>query len=117
MEERRQRDQLQQLMHLHAANSPLKVWEPDTTGKFKFDTNIQNPFIDKSDLVNHKRRQSRIGMKMDAIQQSYQGHRTLAQHDQFKKQNRDLYYNQKMAEYQHKNHQYLTQQHDTRMMK
>ena len=67
MQERKDRDQIDQLMHMHAANSPLARQQPDKTGKFAFDTNIQNPFIDKRDIINHKRRLSRIGKKMEAI--------------------------------------------------
>ena len=54
-------------MHLHASMSPLAKPEGSLNyikgyeNQYDFDTRIANPFIEKSDIFNHKVRQNEIG--------------------------------------------------------
>lgn len=59
-----------------------------------------NPFIDKSDIFNHKRRLSKIEDRKEAIQNMYKtrGIMTYAQHSVVQKMGRDKYYTNKMLE-------------------
>jgi hypothetical protein len=57
---------------------------------------IANPFIEKSDIVNHKKMINKIDQKRDMIQTMYKGHQTWAQFDQEKKDVRDKYFETKM---------------------
>lgn len=75
-EQDKHRNKLNSLMHLHGAMSPLaKNTEPFTPvkgyGDYLFDTKIANPFIDKQDIINHNRRQSRINDTMEKIKNVY----------------------------------------------
>lgn len=63
-------------------------------------TSKVNPFIDKSDIYNHKRRQSKIEERKDAIQDMYRSRGILshAQSNVVQKNMRDTYYAAKMQE-------------------
>jgi hypothetical protein len=40
---------------------------------------ISNPFIEKSDIVNHKKKMQSIDSKKELIQSAYKNHKTWAQ--------------------------------------
>jgi len=50
---------------------------------------ISNPFIEKSDIVNHNMKIGQIEQKRDNIQKMYKNMTTLAQHEVIKKDLRD----------------------------
>ena len=57
---------------------------------------LANPFIEKSDIVNHKNRFNKIDQKREMIQTMYKGQQTWAQFEHQKNQIRDKYFEEKM---------------------
>jgi hypothetical protein len=57
-----------------------------------------NPFIEKSDIVNHKEKIQKIDQNRDLIQTIYKEHKTWAQFEEEKKNVRDKYFDTKMHE-------------------
>lgn len=61
IEQQREKNKLNHLMTLHAAMSPLTKYEGQKVNsikgyskKYNFETRINNPFIEKSDIHRHK---------------------------------------------------------------
>ena len=65
---------------------------------------ISNPFIEKSDIVNHKRRHQIIDEAKEKIQTSYRKKqiKTFAQYNDELKDKREIYFTQKMHEVENK---------------
>ena len=59
---------------------------------------ISNPFIEKSHIVQHKKKIQDIDKKREMIQSMYKNHQTWAQHEEHKKSVRDKYFETKMNE-------------------
>ena len=69
---------------------------------------ISNPFIEKSDIVNHKKRQQIIDQQKEIILNNYKQKqiKTFAQYNDELKEKREKYFTQKMYEVENKKEQY-----------
>lgn len=59
---------------------------------------ISNPFVEKSDYENHRKRMSEIDQQRENIQQIYKNQKTLAQFETERKNLREKYFSGKMEE-------------------
>lgn len=67
-------------------------WISADNPKYLGPDDISNPFIEKSDIVNHKRKIADIDNQRDNVQKLYKNQTTWAQHEVIKKDQRDKYF-------------------------
>ena len=91
--EQRKFEQLQMLSTL----SPGGKIQWVTPGQ-PFQGPLSNPFIEKSDIVNHKKKIMKIDQKRDMIQTMYKDHKNWATYEEEKKNIREKYFESKMLD-------------------
>ena len=99
--ERKEQKKLDQLLMLSTLSPGGKIqWVDPSSPKGLSATDISNPFVEKSDIVNHKRKIHQIDARRERIQSMYREKqiKTWAQHEEEKKNQREYYFTAKQAE-------------------